>query len=92
MKCEDCSGYDVCKRYGDIEKAEKCNKFNKANQTNFEFVQSCTMEELAELLVDISNYEGTCTICTGECTPCNCKYDGGVLGWVKWLKEKHVGG
>lgn len=50
MRCEDCSGYEVCKKYGDIEKAEHCNK---ANQTNFEFAQSCTIKELAELITDI---------------------------------------
>ena len=100
MKCPNCNGYGTIGKsvpnilhgkgaiFADCE-CDVCHGTGEVEQNNFEYYQTCSIEELAEFLSEVSNYEGVCTVCD-ECTVSDhkeCKYEG--QDWIKWLKEKH---
>ena len=59
--------------------------------TNFEFIQTCTMEELAEWLKEVAHICFACSDMCAETSDEYCKY--GYASekdkWIGWLKEKH---
>ena len=84
--CDDGTNDRVCEFDGECENMIR-------EQTNEEWIKSCSTEELAEWLSIISGYEGICTICDVECDSDSCRYHHDVTdaqAWVEWLQEKHI--
>ena len=52
--CDNHIGYDI----------ERCSAFNRKPLTRFEYMQTCSMEELVDLLQDIMH---VCRGCTADC-------------------------
>ena len=87
-KQEQCQHGDGCFVASDYD-VKRCTAFKSKAQTNEEWFCQLSTEEKAELLVQISNYDGLCTVCMDECNTQNCKYEDGKNGWIEWLKEIH---
>ena len=84
MKCPMCGGDGITDKFTpNVGRCIKCNGSGEIEETNYEFMQFCTIEELADVLTEIAceaYYDGL-----DEKLPLkhNCKH------FMKWLKEKH---
>lgn len=89
--CNTCDHKAYC-RGGNDTYTMGCSRYIKAKpMTNEQYLRSCTTEQLAEWLHDITGYEGICSVCT-DCTVSKhekCRYNDGVDGWSLWLKQPH---
>ena len=65
------------------EVCTKCNGSGEYEQTNFEFIQSCTMEEMAELIS--REVQEQIALYKHYKTPK--RYS--KISYIQWLKEKH---
>ncbi len=97
MKCPECGGetkiihwtadqprYLTCERCGGSGQVD--------SMTNMEWLQSMSVEQLAEWLCDITGYEGICSVCD-DCTiskHAECRYKEDANGWMEWLKQPHT--
>ena len=107
MKCEECGGTGKVQKWfyertgfgkyekvcGDV-KCEWCNGTGEVEQTEEEFIQSCTTEQLADILYNFFMARTFCHICP-ENNVCDigykCKYGTGDKkeDFVLWLKQPH---
>lgn len=70
-----CTKADGCTTHIGVD-IERCSAYEQRPQTNFEYLQTCTFEELAEWLAfaDDSNRKYLAK---------------NIAYWKKWLQEKH---
>ena len=95
MKCKYCNGTGTIKSiFGEDCVCPECVGYGEVVEpTNFEFMQDCTMEEMAEW------FSKHLDPCDSGCYHCMirkyCHADGCTREikeyWLDWLKEKHNG-
>ena len=94
MKCPNCKFYNICK--GRLnETVENCVRFKSAEQTNEEWLRSCTKDELVKTILDLCDYR-PCFACgcgIGYCDDenwCHVYSDEAREFVLEWLKQPHT--
>ena len=85
MKCPKCNGTGTCCVWDkETFYCKLCHGTGEIEQANFNFMQSCTMEEMAELIS--SEVQEQISLYKYYKTPKRFS----KISYIQWLKEKHT--
>jgi len=85
-RIEKCANGEYCNYHVGFQLPSCMNFKQKQEQTNEEWLRSCSTEELADFLFE----HGDCIGCPAYREVCARRYDDCKTAFLEWLKETHT--